>query len=407
MYRLFIQEGVELERPEVEEANEEFSAAIRLVIAKGIYENREIEEELVIDEEALERTQIGKMADLRTLKETRTPKKIFVRVNDGRMAIDSTAICLWQKKLWVMVRGEKWIILKEIHPEHRREITEAAEAREEELTKIMLNIGQDNVSHILLEKRLREMFPKKIGGINQGVSSFQQQFNRKQRRHYPYKWEWKGGEDITAYEKLEIEERTGRALNHLWRIDKMSKGEEKLRLLSELYHKLRGLITVKRRNFTSTLQKRLIIPLPIDGNVNQEDREVTLTHQFGIEEQRSPLRSALCIKFLEDLIRVMRTSEGRQYGERDAAHLACNNIEGRLAKEMEELTYQEIANTLIQRFVHIDPTATLREVIGARKPFGQTWDEYIEYITSVVEQVVPANRDQKKTQKQLIRTINS
>ena len=74
MYRLFIQEGLELERPEVEEANEEFNSAIKLVIAKGIYEDKETEEELVMDEEALERTQLSKMVDLRAFKELIIPK---------------------------------------------------------------------------------------------------------------------------------------------------------------------------------------------------------------------------------------------------------------------------------------------------------------------------------------------
>ena len=202
-----------------------------------------------------------------------------------------------------------------------------------------------------------------------------------------------------------IEERTGRALNHLRRIDQINEGRERLKHLYKLYHALRELVSVKKRNFTPTLQKRLIIPLLEDGNVNKEDREVELVHRFGLEEQRSPLRSALCIRFLEDLIRVMRTSEERQYGEKDAEHLTRNNMEGRLAKEVRGLTYEQIANTLIQRYVHIDPTATLREVIAARKPFGQTWGEYIEYITSMVEQIVPISKHQKKTQNQLARMI--
>ena len=384
MYRPFVERDLVNHKQDIEEANGEFEAAIRLVIAKGIFENQE-DGDWKIDDETLRRTRLDEIVDPKSFQGSTAPKRLFFR-RGGHLVIDSKAVCIWSKKIWVMNAHRKWIDHEQFHLLQRQEIQDAAEFWQEERTKLMLEVGQDYVNHVSLERKFKRIFPTNMGGINQGVANFRRQLDRAARKLHPVR----SDAEEMQYEDMNEEERTARAMRRLKQIEQRSFGKYKMFDLYQLYQALRKTVNIQRRDFTSRLYRDLIMTLPVDGNANKEDRKVALQYQFGNTEQQHPRRSELCIKFLEDIIRVMRVegpAQPREYGESDAAALINYNMGQDLVTELNGLTYGVIAKTLIQRYVYTNPNEALTEIIEARKPFKQDWEKHISYITSVTEQI--------------------
>ena len=406
MYRPFVEEGMVTHPQDVGDACREMAAAIRMCLIKRIVEDSQYDHGW-IQREPYKRLEW--IINTRFFEGTMIPDKMYINVggpDGGRIAVDPQAICLWKNKIWMMDATREWKEQDEIQAKQQNEIHEIAKIRHVEVTRMMRTIGQDYVDHRRLEKRLEAIFPDWMGGVYQGVASFEQQTNRMTKTNLD-RTEWQQGEDMSPYMGMPEYERTIRVLDQLDRIEQ-THGMDKLNSMHKLYQTLRRLISTPKSDRTIKLKKKYIIELPKVGNITDETRRTRLTYAFGKTEQKSPMRSELCLRFLRGLREAMEQDkpiQPRVYGQEDARRLMKANIGGDLFQDTEGLSYPEMAIKMIEKYVHKDPQEALTEVTGARKPLGHPWRNYLEYILSMTEMVSKENADEGEVQERLARII--
>ena len=409
MHRIFVEKGTITHFQEIEEASIELNAAIRLCLAKKIFQEGERDREK-IDQKMLFHLKhiVGKT---RPSMCRRRSARLPIPLKEGRILLKPTAVYLWNQKLWAEDAAGDWYNHEEMTINQQQEFHEVADSRQKEMEKIMSSIGQDYISHVRAGKRLEAMFPPEMGGIHQGVSTLRQQINRED---YPTQPEWTRGENIHCgawlidYTDVNEHDRTTQAWNQLNCIERESRGDVRLHYLCQLYQSLRKLMTLKKRNRLVELISRFTIQLPPEGDIDEGTRKTRLVHRFGREEQESPRKNELCLNFLQnitDIIRWDKPIQTRIYGKEDARLLVKANVDQKLWRQMENLSYTHMINYLVMRYVQTDIQDILVEVIGARKPMDQTWNEYLKYILSMTEMTRGENEDEGEVQTQLTRLI--
>ena len=409
MHRIFVEKGVITHPQEVEEASIELDRAIKLCLAKKIFQERERDKRIDYDTMCHLRHIVGRNRN-GTVRSRKTAR-LLIPVKDGWISMKSNAFYCWDKKLWAEDAAGDWYHHEEMTVDQQQEFHDVADSRQKELEKIMSSIGQDYISHVRAGKRLESMFPPTMGGVHQGVSTLKQQVNRED---HPYQPEWTRGENrrcgawLMDYEDMNEHDRTTLVWNQLNSIEQGSQGGTKLLYLCQLYQSLRLILELPKKNRMFELMSKFTIQLPPVGDLVERTRRMRLTHKFKEKEQEDPKRSGLCLKFLQNITDIIQQDvpiQMRTYSEEDAKLLVKDNVDQKLWRLLEDLSYNDMVNFLIMKYVQTDIQDIIVEVVGARKPLNKTWNEYLEYILSMTEMTREENEDEGQVQKQLARLI--